>query len=155
MDAGLVSDEPPATMKSYIESLIRHALTALAGLGGFLASHQFIDAGDAAAVDAAGASVASGLVVILSAVIGRILLTLVAKYFRHGTGELDKQEGPFGKAGALLLFACAAGALGVLPSCTAVPAVSVAGPGFTGIYSPKSGLFVTADPARLIERASK
>lgn len=146
-------------MKTYIESLLRHALTALAGLGGFLASHNLIDAADRGAVDAAGGTVASGLVVIISAILCRMFISVVAKYFRTGSGELEHQgDGPT-RVGLLFAFACAAAASGVvLPSCSGVapvPAVSVAGPGYTAIYSSKSGLFVTADPRRLARQLAK
>lgn len=66
-------------MNTYIASLLRHALTALAGLGGLLLSKGLIASADAPAVDAAGASIGSALVVIGTAVLGRLVLTLLGK----------------------------------------------------------------------------
>lgn len=69
-------------MKHIITSLVRHALTALAGFGAFAASQGWIHPEDAPAVSASGASMADALVVILVAVVSRLLMTYGGKFFK-------------------------------------------------------------------------
>lgn len=134
-------------MKEQLASLIRHALTALAGLGGFLFSKGLIDQGDVTSVDGAGVSLASAIAVILAAVVARLLLTLSAKIFRSGSGELDDGEGGTGTGNTLLLLLCGTAAvlMGGLSSCSApLPLqIGIAGHGFSGSYSAK-GLNIQA-----------
>jgi len=101
-------------MKNDLASLLRHAFTALAGLGGFLAAQSLLDPADATAVNAAGATLAESLAVIIAAVLARLLLTLTGKWFSAGAGE----SGP--AAGGPLVLVGAAGILlmGCLPSCS-------------------------------------
>ena len=137
-------------MKDYLSSLLRHAFTALAGLGGLLVSINLIDPADAPAVDAAGGTLASALVVILTAVIGRLLITLGAKIFRIGAGENgEKNNG--GGVGTLPLWivGTAAALMGALPSCSSIPAgtpvtFSLIAPDGAVSYSAKGGLSVSA-----------
>jgi hypothetical protein len=143
-------------MKTYLASLLRHAFTALAGLGAFLLSHNLIDQGDVAAVDAAGVSLGAALVVILTAIIGRMALTIFGKFFAGAAGE---NGGASGGAASLLLWAgTAAGFMGGLPSCSpadrasawaafrAVPIrACVAGEYGSACYSSKGGIELTVD----------
>jgi len=138
-------------MKDYLASLLRHALTALAGLGGLMLSHNLITDSDVSQVDAAGSSLACAITVIGTAVIGRVLLTLGGKIFTGGAGETS------GTSGGALLFALmgtAAGVMGCLPSCSPVtwaalktiPLKSCVVTDYgSACYSSKSGLSVEVD----------
>ena len=80
-------------MQDYLASLLRHAFTSLAGLGGLLLAHNLIPPADVTQVDAAGVSISTALVVIGTAVIGRMLLTLGGKIFTGGAGETSGTSG--------------------------------------------------------------
>lgn len=110
-------------MKTTIASLLRHAFTALAGLGAFLASKGWIDATDTASVNGAGVSLGAALVVILTAIIGRLALTWMGKIL-PGTGVVKNGTGSGGGLPAIGLLCMAVGLLGVatLPSCTTTTA---------------------------------
>lgn len=101
-------------MKEHFISQIRHFITGLAFMGGFLADKNIINAADAEAVNAAGAALVEPSSVILGAVaaaVARLLITGAGKLFGRGNGS----------AARLLLAMCAAGVLmGGLPSCTTV-----------------------------------
>ena len=106
------------TMKDYIASLLRHAFTALAGLGGFLLSKGLIDAADAPAVDGAGGTLGAALAVILTAILGRLVLSLTAKVFRSGAGESGNRGGS-GDLPLVLILGTGAAFMGLcLPSCS-------------------------------------
>lgn len=141
-------------MQTYIASLLRHAFTALAGLGGLMLSHNLITQSDVSQVDAAGSSLACAITVVVTAVIGRVLLTLGGKMFTGGAGESSGTSG-----GALLLaIGTAAGIMGCLPSCS-MSGASAAWAALKSIpihttvvtdygaasYSSKSGLSVEVD----------
>ena len=138
-------------MKIMIASLLRHAFTALAGLGGLLFSRGLIEAGDVAQVDASGVSLGAALSVIITAIAGRLLLTLLGKAITGGTGE----AGHAGKRMASLALFCSVLALsGCLTSCASLPWVALQSiPLHAGIstdygracYSSKSGLTVEVD----------
>lgn len=141
-------------MKEQLASLLRHAFTALAGLGGFLFSKGLIDQGDVTAVDGAGVSLGNALVVILVAVIGRLLITLTAKFFRLGAGELENDKSKPSGGTLLLIIGTTAALGGLLPSCS--PAQLDAARAFpirigittdqgTASYSSKSGLSAVID----------
>ena len=66
-------------MKEQLTSLLRHAVTALAGLGSFLAYRGIIAAEDSAAVDAAGASIGEAVVVVVVAIVTRALISFMGK----------------------------------------------------------------------------
>ncbi len=102
-------------MKPYIASLLRHAFTALAGLGGLLLSHNLLDPADVAQVDAAGVSIGTALGVVLTAVIGRLLLTLGGKMF---TGAAGESSGTSGVALLFVLVGASAVVMGCLPACS-------------------------------------
>lgn len=103
-------------MKTYLASILRHAFTALAGLGGFLFANGLIEAGDVSQVNAAGGSMGAALAVISTAIAGRFLITLLGKVFSGGTGE------SVGTSTGTLPIVCitAAGILGCLPSCSTI-----------------------------------
>lgn len=101
-------------MKEQLQSHIRHFFTGLAFVGGFLADKGLINAADAEAVNAAGASMVDGSAVITGALAAsaiRLIIHYGGKLFGIGNGS----------AARLLLAMCAAGVLmGGLPSCTTV-----------------------------------
>lgn len=68
-------------MKALLISLLRHALTALAGVGTLLVSNGLIEPEDAAAVNASGASMADALVVVTSALVARLLMQYGGRFF--------------------------------------------------------------------------
>jgi hypothetical protein len=70
-------------MKETLTSLLRHALTALAGVGTFMAGRGLIAPEDAQAVDASGATVADALVVVVVAVLMRLIIKFSGNLFRH------------------------------------------------------------------------
>ena len=75
----LRADRTHTAMNAYLASLLRHCFTALASLGVFLAAKGLIAPADTAAVNDAGASIATALAVILAAIGSRLLLTVLAK----------------------------------------------------------------------------
>jgi hypothetical protein len=111
----MVGAATATTMQNYLASIFRHAFTALAGLGGYLAAHGMLGQPDAAAVDAAGATLGESAAVILAAVLARLVLSLVGKYLPAGAGESGPAAG-----GPLVLLVGTAGILilGCLPSCS-------------------------------------
>lgn len=137
------------TMKTYLASLLRHALTALAGLGAFLLSNNLIEPADAPAVDAAGVSISAALVVIGTAVLGRLAITLFGKFFTAAAGE---SGGPSGGMSLLVMCGTAAGLCMVLPSCSAgIPIKGCLTSDYgTACYSSKSGLEIAVN-----QRSSK
>lgn len=66
-------------LSTYLPTMLRHCFTALAGLGAYLSTKGLIDPTDAVAVDTAGGTIATGLVVILTAILARLALMLLAK----------------------------------------------------------------------------
>ena len=70
-------------MKNIITSLLRHALTALAGFGALAASHGWINPEDAPAVNASGAIIGEAFVVILTAVVARFLMIFWPDFFKN------------------------------------------------------------------------
>jgi hypothetical protein len=66
-------------MKNELASLLRHSLTALAGIGGLLAARGCIQMEDAPAVDAAGLSMVEGIVVVVMAIVARVLISVMGK----------------------------------------------------------------------------
>ena len=106
-------------MKDTLASLIRHATTALLALGGLLASRDFIDPSDVAAVDAAGVSLQAALVVIVVAIAGRLAITLTGKIFPAAAAKLTGPVagGPLAVMGWIVVGTLAGG-LGCLPACS-------------------------------------
>ena len=109
-------------MNEYIASLLRHAFTGLAGLGGLLLANNLIGAADVPAVDAAGATLGSALVVIGTAMLGRLIITLTNKLFRHGAGETGGNSPRSGGGAVCVCISTAAIFFGLgLPSCSNAP----------------------------------
>ena len=103
-------------MKNYISSLLRHVTTALASLGVFLLSVGWIVEGDVTQVNAAGVTLGAAAVVIFTAIISRVLLTLTGKMFTGGAGEASAASG--GARSLLLLGTVSALAGWGLTSCS-------------------------------------
>lgn len=68
-------------MKDQLLSLLRHAASGLAGLGALLASKSLIAPDDVDAVNAAGLSLGDSLVVIVGALLMRLLLMGISRFF--------------------------------------------------------------------------
>lgn len=140
-------------MKTTIASLLRHAFTGLAGVGALLATQGWIDPEDATAVSAAGVSLGEAVVVIVAAVLGRALISVMGKVLRQGAGE----GRPSGGVGVPILMCMGLGFLmGLsLASCTpadqaalrAVPlqACYIGEHGEKICYSTKDGVLVEVD----------
>lgn len=105
-----------------ISSLIRHGLTYLAGIGGFLFQHGLIDASGVDAANKAGEQLIDPLAIItgLMAVVAmRAAIALLGKIF---PSIAEKASGGM-SGGALLFVVCgtAAALMGCLPSCSDYP----------------------------------
>ncbi len=138
---------PMNPMKDMLLSILRHSMTGLAGLGGFLVSKNLADAGDAPALDAAGATLADTLAVVLAVVLARLVIFLV--------GKLGGSSSSAGAAGTVLVIGLA-GVLGfLLPACspaqldavkqTPVKVCYVDEDGNQVCYSTKDGVSATVD----------
>lgn len=143
-----------------LSTLIRHGLTYLAGIGGFLYQHGAIDAGAVDVANQAGEQLIDPLSVILglvAAVVMRLVIALLGKIF---PSLAEKASGGM-SGGALLLMAMGtmAGVMGCLPSCSLPNAeggmrdaewrmpplrISVTGPDARASYSSKGGVEVSA-----------
>ena len=132
-------------MKTYLSTLLRHAFTALAGLGGFLLSKGLIDSADVAQVNGAGVSLGAALAVIVSAIAGRFLLTLLGKIFTGAAGE-SGSTASVGKS-LLLMCATAAGLMGFLPSCATVVTKTTTADGTVVLVTAKSSDAVAVNAA--------
>jgi hypothetical protein len=98
-------------MKTILLSYLRHALTALAGLGGFLAAKGLVAPADAAGLDAAGSSLAEAVAVIAAAVLARGVMHLLGKL------QISSSVGAFGFAPLLGMVGTAVAVGALLPSC--------------------------------------
>ena len=105
-----------------ISTLIRHALTFLAGLGGLLLASRLISPGDVPAANDAGRALIEPLTLLgglLAAGASRLVLAWAGNLFRIGAGE------PSGGASGGMLLLVVGGlvigtaAVGLLPSCSA------------------------------------
>ena len=101
-----------ALIVSYLSKFLSAISMPLSGAGIYLSGKGVVDLSDAAAVDAAGTSIATGLMVIASAIISRLL----GKWL---TEKPSASGGTGGTSGWALLLTCAtaAGFVGALPSC--------------------------------------
>lgn len=103
-------------LTTYLPTLLRHAFTSLASLGALLATKGLIDSADAGTVDAAGGTLGAALVVIATAILSRLAITLLGKLKISGLvpGATDKAVG-------LLLWLGMVGLAGLsmfaLPGC--------------------------------------
>lgn len=141
-------------MKAYLTSLLRHALSALLGLGALLASKGLINPDDVDAVSAASASLVDALVVVGVAVVARLIFSKVpwlAPASSSGSDEpvgssangVDQRAASGGTSGLLLMAGLLALALAALPSCAGVPVrVGIVVPEGEIGYSSKGGLTV-------------
>lgn len=102
-------------------SLIRHILTYLAGLGGFLFAHGIIPAESVDAANQAGSALVDPLAVLgglLAAAALRLAIFLLGKIFPAWAAKLGSESGGM----TLLMVGLATAALmGALPSCSATP----------------------------------
>ena len=129
-------------MKEHIQTILRHSLTALAGLGGLLARRELIHDDDVVAVDAAGAGMVDVLVVIVSAIIARIALKLLSAL--KGRKIVSEAGGSGGGIARALVAMVAASCLlmtvgGALTSCKAMEAMAGQMTGSIGYRHPDSG----------------
>jgi hypothetical protein len=137
-----------------IYSLLRHALTSLAALGGFLASHGVIAAGDVATVNAAGVSLGDAFSVILSAIVARVVIWLMALVFGNSGPGLGGGAGALGLLAVGLMIAgsassCSTAQLSEYKAVTSAVPVQVGASynGLTAVYSSRNGISVIYDAA--------
>lgn len=136
-------------MKETLTSLLRHALTALAGAGTFMAGRGLIAPEDATAVDASGATISEALIVIVVAVLMRLLMSFTGKFFAA-------QNGKGNGSGAMLLLLGATMFLGFASSsCSLADREAVP---VRASYTDKAGNVYAYDPqsgvsVRIIEAA--
>lgn len=134
-----------ATLRTALLTSLRHSLTALAGLGGFLASRGLVAADDAGAVDAAGGSLADALAAVGAALAARGLIWLFSKFPNARTAGATPLSviAVLGTAGCFWFF---------IPSCS--PSPTSAPVPFHGTveteygtigYDSKGGLTIHAD----------
>ncbi len=140
-------------MKETLTSLLRHALTALAGVGTFMAGRGLIAPEDAQAVDASGATIADALVVVLVAVLMRLVIKFSGNLFRH-----DKDGHNNGGSTMLLLLGMTM-LLGLASSsCSSSQLEAAQSVPVRASYQDKDGNVYAYDPAtgvsvRIIEAA--
>jgi hypothetical protein len=100
-------------MKETLGTLLRHSLTALLAVGTLLAQRGMIAPEDADQVNASGATLRDGLVVVGVAIVSRLAMKYGGKFFR-GSHVCDVGK----STGSLLLLVGMAGLVGLgLPSC--------------------------------------
>jgi hypothetical protein len=107
-------------MKSQFASLIRHLLTCLAGIGGFLLEAGLIDSTQVAQANEAGAALVDPMAILCglaAAGLARVAIGCLGKIFPALAAKIS---GASGGALPLWLLVMTAGALvmGCLPSCT-------------------------------------
>jgi len=140
-------------MKETLTSLLRHALTALAGVGTFMAGRGLIAPEDAQAVDASGATIADALIVVLVAVLMRLIIKFSGNLFRN-----DKDGNNNGGSAMLLLLGMTA-LLGLASSsCSPSQLEAAKSVPVRASYVDKQGNVYAYDPAtgvsvRIIESA--
>ncbi len=140
-------------MKETLTSLLRHALTALAGVGTFMAGRGLFAPEDAQAVDASGATIADALVVVLVAVLMRLCIKFTGNLFRN-----DK-DGNNNVGGTMLLMLGMTMLLGLASSsCSPSQLEAAQSVPVRASYQDKDGNVYAYDPAtgvsvRIIESA--
>lgn len=129
-------------MKDTIATSLRHAFTALAGLGTYLLGHGLIGSEDAPAVNAAGASLGDVLKVVAAALVARLVVWVSGKVVTGGASDVH------GWALCLCIGSLAVGGLSgcsadQLAAARAVPVrFKLITPGGGIGYSSKAGLTV-------------
>lgn len=135
-------------MKTILLSYLRHALTALAGLGGFLAAKGVVAPADAAGLDAAGANLAEALAVICAAALARGVMYLLARF------KIPASAGAFGFAPLLGMVGTAAAVGILLPSCATTVTTTTLPDGTTVVVQAKesdaAAIGAAVDVTRLI-----
>jgi len=109
-----------AQMKDQLTSLLRHSLTALAGLGTLLAARGCVAAEDAEAVNSAGATLIEVVAVVLAAILARLLISLLGKEKNAKIGNGSGGTQLYGLGGCLLFLSVGAGSL-LSSSCAEYP----------------------------------
>ena len=128
-----------------LPTLLRHALTFLAGLGGLLLSYQLILQSEVTAANEAGTALIEPLTVLgglLFAGLARVGITLLGKFFPVMNRE---SGGTSGGMSLLVLGGLCMAAAGGLSSCSSAKMplrLSVTGPHGSASYSPKGGLII-------------
>jgi hypothetical protein len=140
------------TMKELLQSLVRHMLTFLAGLGTTLHAAGLIGVEDVSQVNQEGITLQTVLAGLLVMVLMRLAVRFGGKLF-----AAHKEDGQNG-SGALLLLLGVAGLSGMgLPSCSSTGEVMVRGSyqdaqGNVYAYDPETGLAVKLSDAPKVER---
>lgn len=135
-------------MKETLTSLLRHAFTALLGLGTFMYSQGYIGSDDVADVNASGAAMANALSAIIVVLLSRLFLKFSGKLIDAHVNEEKNDNGFLG-----LLLLGMVGLFGfALPSCSpaqveAVRAIPVRASfvdkqGRVWAYDPRTGVSV-------------
>lgn len=110
----VVSPQGNTIMKETIASLLRHAFTALAGLGTFMYSQGYIGAEDVVDVNASGAAMSDALSALVVAILVRLFIKFSGKVIGAHVNDGKNNNGFLG-----LLLLGAVGLLGFgLPSCS-------------------------------------
>ena len=107
-------------MKETIATLLRHAFTALAGLGTFMYSQGYIGSDDVADVNASGAALGNALSAIIVVILVRLFMKFSGKLMDAHAADVDteKKNDDGGLYGLLLLLGMV-GLFGLaLPSCS-------------------------------------
>jgi hypothetical protein len=127
-------------MKEKIATALRHALTSLPAAGGYLLARGWLAAEEAAELDALQGQALAGLAAIAAAGAARFILLGVAKWAPglqgvFGAGQAGQADSPSSAGGtggmtpAWVVVGTAAALMagGLLPSCTALEDMMVAG----------------------------
>lgn len=136
-----------------IQTLIRHAVTSLAGIGTYLAALGAIEPGSAEAANALGAELAeplAGLLSLVAVVAVRLAMAWLSKFIPN---LAEKANGGMSGGAWLLVMGVTAGLVGALPSCSpaqvtafrGVPIrIGIEGRDAAASYSSKGGLVISA-----------
>jgi hypothetical protein len=109
-----------------LQSLIRHWLTALAGIGTLLSVHAIIPSEATEQANAAGTLLVEPLAVLaglVAASVVRILISAAGRVFPRAAGWLERLSGELFRLPLWILGIAMAGLIGglALPSCASIP----------------------------------